>query len=158
MKTIILITFLFVSYVSNSQSVLTLSTGTTLGVLNGADMCANVFNGSSLIYGGGTLCGGLVAVDPITANELPGTFNMSQNYPNPFNPVTVVKFQLPQAAFVIVMLYDQLGRETMSLYSGENQAGYYQLTVDGTNLSSGIYYCRLIAGNYTKIIKMSLIK
>ncbi len=89
---------------------------------------------------------------------VPTDFSVSQNYPNPFNPVTVIKYQLPQAAYVSVMLYDQLGRETMALYSGENQAGYYQLTVNGTNLASGIYYCRLIAGNYTKIIKMSLIK
>lgn len=158
MKTIIIITILLLAISANSQSVLTLGTGSSMGVTTGANLCANVINGPGILYGGGNICGGLVAVDPAASNEQPGTFNMSQNYPNPFNPVTVIRYQLPQAAFVSVKLYDQLGREILQLFAGERQAGFYELTVDGTNLASGIYYCRLIAGDYTKIIKMSLIK
>lgn len=158
MKTIIIITILLLAVSANSQSVLTLGAGSSMGVTTGANLCANVINGPGILYGGGNICGGLVAVDPAASNELPGTFNMSQNYPNPFNPATVIRYQLPQAAFVSVKLYDQLGREILQLFAGERQAGFYELTVDGTNLASGIYYCRLIAGDYTKIIKMSLIK
>lgn len=158
MKTIIIITILLLAVSANSQSVLTLGAGSSMGVTTGANLCANVINGPGILYGGGNICGGLVAVDPTASNELPGTFNMSQNYPNPFNPATVIRYQLPQAAFVSVKLYDQLGREILQLFAGERQAGFYEFTVVGTNLASGIYYCRLIAVDYTKIIKMSLIK
>jgi len=158
MKTIILITILFVASSIYSQSVLTLGSGTTLGVLSGADMCANVINGSAFVYGGGTLCGGLVSVDPVASSEIPQAFDLLQNYPNPFNPVTVIKYQLPQSAYTSIKLFDQLGREARVLYEGEHQAGYYQLSIDGRNLASGIYFCKLSAGNFTKVIKMMLVK
>lgn len=158
MKTIILITILLLAFSANSQSVLTLETGSSMGVTTGANLCANVINGSGILYGSGNICGGLVAIDPVTSNELPGTFNMSQNYPNPFNPVTVIKYQLPEAAYVSVKLYDQLGREILQLFAGERQAGFYELTVDGTNLASGMYFCTLKAGDHSGVIKMSLIK
>ena len=56
------------------------------------------------------------------------------------------------------MLYDQLGRELGILYEGNQQAGYYRVIVDGTNLASGIYFCRLTAADYSKVVKMMLIK
>ena len=158
MKTIILITILLLAFSANSQSVLTLETGSSMGVTTGANLCANVINGSGILYGSGNICGGLVAIDPVTSNELPGTFNMSQNYPNPFNPVTVIKYQLPEAAYVNVKLYDQLGREILQLFAGERQAGFYELTVDGTNLASGMYFCTLKAGDHSGVIKMLLVK
>src|SRR5688572_6372522 len=111
-----------------SQSLLTLSPGTSLGVLNGADLCANSIGGGGILYGSGTICGGIVSVDPtVSSNELPQSFDMLQNYPNPFNPVTVIKYQIPQAAYISIKLYDQLGREALELYEGNEQAGYYQL-------------------------------
>ncbi|MEO8512978.1 MAG: T9SS type A sorting domain-containing protein [Ignavibacteria bacterium] len=158
MKTLILTAFLIMTASASSQSVLTLGAGTSMGVLTGANLCANVINGSGLLYGGGTICGGLVSVEPITSNELPTSFEMFQNYPNPFNPVTKIQYQLPKANYVSIKLFDQLGKETAILFEGEQQAGYYQVTVEGRNLASGIYYCRLNAADYQKVIKMSLIK
>ena len=165
MKTLILTALLLITASACSQSVLTLGTGTSMGVLTGADLCASIFNGSGILYGGGNICGILVAVEPITSNELPVNFDIFQNYPNPFNPATVIKYQLPGSNSVSIMLYDQLGREVGLLYEGVQQAGVYQLTVDGTNLASGIYFCRITArqvglstSDFTKVIKMSLIK
>ena len=165
MKTLILITFLILSVTASAQSVLTLGTGTSMGVLTGADLCASILNGSGILYGGGNICGVLVTVEPITSNELPVNIDIFQNYPNPFNPATVIKYQLPSSNSVSIKLYDRLGREVGLLYEGIQQAGVYQLTVDGTNLASGIYFCRITAGqaglstsDFTKVIKMSLIK
>jgi hypothetical protein len=108
----------------------------------------------------------LVAIEAVVSSELPSSFDLIQNYPNPFNPVTVIKYQIPKAAYVSIILYDQLGREAAVLHAGDQQAGYYQATVDGTNLASGIYFCRINAADpsagsgqsYSKVIKMSLIK
>ncbi len=91
-------------------------------------------------------------------NNIPAGYSLSQNYPNPFNPVTVIKYQIPKANYVSIKLYDQLGRELGILYEGDQQAGYYQATVDGTNLASGVYFCRITIAGYNKVIKMSLIK
>lgn len=158
MKTIILITILCISSSVSSQSSLSLGAGTSMGVTTGANLCANVINGPGTLYGGGTICGGIVAVEPVVSNELPTSFEMFQNYPNPFNPVTVIKYQIPKATHLTIKLYDQLGRELGLLYDGDQQSGYYQATVDGTNLASGIYYCSLNAGEFSKVIKMILVK
>ncbi len=158
MKTLIILTVLLLTASANSQSVLTLGPGTSLGVLTGTNLCADIINGTGILYGNGTICGVLVAIDPVVSNELPSSFDMSQNYPNPFNPVSTIKYQLPKANFVTIKLYDQLGKEAGILYEGNQQAGYYQLSVDGTNLASGIYFCRINAADYSKVIKMSLIK
>ena len=158
MKKLIILTILLFTAIASSQSVLTLGTGTSMGVLTGANLCVTVINGSGILYGGGGICGGLVAVDPVASTELPETFNMSQNYPNPFNPVTVIKYQIPEATYLTIKLYDQLGKELGILYEGEQQAGFYQATVDGRNLASGIYFCRLTSVGFTRVIKMSLIK
>jgi hypothetical protein len=157
-KTLVFFILLLLTEAVYSQSVLTLGSGTSMGVLTGADLCANILNGPGIYYGGGNMCGVLVAVEPITSNELPTSFEIFQNYPNPFNPATMIKYQLPYSTSVSIKLYDQLGREVGLLYEGNQQAGYYQLTVDGKNLASGIYYCRINAADYSKVIKMSLIK
>jgi hypothetical protein len=158
MKTLIIIAFLFLTVAARSQSVLTLETGSTLGVLTGANLCVDVINGPGILYGGGFICGGLVGIEPVVSNAQPTSFSMSQNYPNPFNPVTMIKYQLPKATYLTIKLYDQLGKETLAIFEGSQQAGYYQITVDGINLASGIYYCRITTENFTKVIKMSLIK
>ena len=83
---------------------------------------------------------------------------MSQNYPNPFNPVSIINYQIPKTGFVAIKLYDLLGKEVAVLYDNIQQAGYYKAIVDGANLSSGVYLCRITAEGFTKTIKMSLIK
>lgn len=150
--------FLFSVVSVYSQSVLTISPGASIGVINNADLCANFYNGIELIYGGGTLCSQVIGIEPVNGSaELPTEYNMSQNYPNPFNPETNVKYQIPERSFVSIKLYDVVGRET-TLFNSEQPAGYYSLTVNAVDLASGIYFLRLTAGNFSKVIKLSVIK
>lgn len=156
MKKIFLI-LLMAAYPVCGQSVLTLDAGTTLGVNTGADLCVNIINGNGTLYGDGTVCGGLVGVQQ-TANELPAAFELFQNYPNPFNPSTTVKYQIPASSFVSIMLYDQLGREALKIFEGEQNAGYYSLQFNAGGLSSGVYYLKVSSNSICKVIKISLIK
>ncbi len=89
---------------------------------------------------------------------LPKTFALEQNYPNPFNPTTVIGYQLPVASNVSLKVYDVLGREVMTLVNGRQDAGAYNITLNGLNLSSGIYFYRLQAGNFVATKKMMLVK
>lgn len=88
---------------------------------------------------------------------LPLEYSLSA-YPNPFNPATTVQFELPEMDHVSIKLYDGLGREVMTLFSGEQNAGIHKLNLPGNNLSSGIYFCRLASGKFTKTIKLQLLK
>ena len=90
---------------------------------------------------------------------IPQSFKLFQNYPNPFNPVTTIKFQIPlAAALVSLKVYDLLGREVEVLLNQSLTAGSYEVTFDAKNLSSGIYFYKLISGDYSETKRMVLIK
>ena len=158
MKSKFILFILIIIGSANGQSVLTLDAGTTMGVLTGADLCANTIGGSGIIYGGGTICGGLVAIEPSAQNELPFEFDMNQNYPNPFNPVTTVMYQLPVFSRVKITLYNILGQEAAILINAEQSAGYHRIIFDAAKLASGIYIYTIESGNFTKSMKMSIVK
>jgi hypothetical protein len=91
--------------------------------------------------------------------EIPASFNLGQNYPNPFNPATTIKFALPLASVVNLKIYDALGRETAVLLKNEAlHAGSYAYDFDAKELTSGIYFYKLTAGDFTDIKKMVLVK
>lgn len=89
---------------------------------------------------------------------VPENYVLSQNYPNPFNPETTIKFSIPQQQFVSLKVYDILGNEVATLVNEVKQAGNYEVKLNGSALSSGIYFYSLKAGNFTKTLKMTLIK
>jgi hypothetical protein len=98
------------------------------------------------------------------ANE-PGIdgFKLEQNYPNPFNPSTVISYRLPVTSNVTLKVYDILGNEVVTLVNEEKRTGEYEVEfnnhlVKGRNLPSGIYFYRLIAGQFSETMKMILIK
>jgi photosystem II stability/assembly factor-like uncharacterized protein len=93
-----------------------------------------------------------ISVDQISVQIL------SQNYPNPFNPSTTISYQIPELSFVTVKVYDVLGSEIATLINEDKPAGNYEAGFDGTNLTSGIYFYRIQAGNYTETKKMILLK
>lgn len=99
----------------------------------------------------------LVGVNNGNAN-IPSEYKLEQNYPNPFNPATTINYSLPKASYVTLKVYDVLGNEVMAVVNEYKTAGSYSTSVDGTNLSSGVYFYRLEAGNYTDTKKMTLLK
>jgi Secretion system C-terminal sorting domain len=78
-------------------------------------------------------------------NDVPYHFSLDQNYPNPFNPTTTIFFELPSRSIVTLKIFDVLGREVSALVSGEMQAGTYTRQWNAANMSSGIYFYRLVA-------------
>ena len=86
------------------------------------------------------------AVSRVTeAGGTPGSFALEQNYPNPFNPSTAIEYQIQEPGLVTLNVYDILGREVASLVKGHESPGRHQVTFDGSELSSGIYFYRLTA-------------
>ncbi len=88
----------------------------------------------------------------------PRAYRLAGNYPNPFNPATTIRYELPEAAHVCISVYDILGRRVAELVNGEQIAGYRSVQWDGTGSASGVYYCRMDAGGFSKTIKMLLLR
>jgi hypothetical protein len=91
-------------------------------------------------------------------SETPNEYSLSQNYPNPFNPVTKIDFSIPKNGLVTIKIYDILGKEVDVLVNKEFSAGVYSIDYDASKLSSGIYFYKITAGDFSKTKKMMLIK
>ncbi len=91
---------------------------------------------------------------------MPSSFKLAQNYPNPFNPSTVINYQLPVSGHVSLKVYDMLGREVATLVDEFQQAGNHnsQFSIRNSQLSSGIYFYTIKAGNFIETKKMVLMK
>lgn len=100
---------------------------------------------------------GITSANRQTA-AVPEEFGLSNNYPNPFNPATTIAYRIPAASHVSLKVYDLLGKEVTVLMDGIQTAGYYSTVFDASQLSSGTYFYRLIAGRYSEVKRMSLVK
>ena len=87
----------------------------------------------------------LLGVTPDEGNGIPVQYALHQNFPNPFNPSTTIRFDLPAASRVSIVVYDVTGREVTSLVQGEYAAGSYSTTLDASQLASGVYFYRMMA-------------
>jgi hypothetical protein len=94
----------------------------------------------------------------VVNKNIPFAYKLHQNYPNPFNPVTTIKYDIPQDNFVSVKIYDLLGREVKTLVNESKEPGFYEVLFDGSNLASGVYFCRIEAGDFADFRKMVLVK
>ena len=94
----------------------------------------------------------------IENNITPVSFSLNQNYPNPFNPNTTIKFQTKDLRLVTLKVYNIIGKEVATLVNENLKAGNYEVTFDGSNLSSGIYLYKIKAGNFSEVKKMTLVK
>ncbi len=90
--------------------------------------------------------------------ETPTEFSLEQNYPNPFNPSTTISFAIPESGNVKVNIYDMLGRKVKSLVNENMDAGYHKVTINASELASGVYLYTLEAGNISLTRKMMLLK
>ncbi len=98
----------------------------------------------------------------------PHAFKLNFNYPNPFNPSTKISYSIPKQSIVTLKVYDQLGNEVSTLVSETKAAGIYEFEFsakggstsggDVSNLSSGVYFYRLQAGNFVETKKMILLR
>jgi len=93
----------------------------------------------------------------VTTNE-PNKFSLSQNYPNPFNPSTMIQYSVPNSGNVVLKVYDVAGREVQTLVNQVQNPGSYNVLFNASNLSSGVYFYKLVSGSYSDIKKMILVK
>ena len=98
------------------------------------------------------------AVTNIPAETFPNEFVLKQNYPNPFNPVTIIKYSVPKTSYVSLIVYNIEGREIKRLVEDERITGDYNVEFNGSGLSSGIYFYKLTAGEFTSTKKLILMK
>ncbi len=89
--------------------------------------------------------------------QKPVAYNL-QVYPNPFNPATNVFYTIPQRGLIEIKLFDVLGREVKEIFKGESEAGNHTLQIDGSDLSSGVYFVRFVSNNYVTTKKVLLLK
>jgi hypothetical protein len=93
---------------------------------------------------------------------IPNEFKLEQNYPNPFNPISKIKYQIAKTKIknqkVQLIIYNSLGQEIETLVNETQEPGTYEVTFDGSNLASGVYFYRLETSDFVQTKKMILLK
>jgi len=105
----------------------------------------------------------IVTADKVTGtgsskNSIIRSFALKQNYPNPFNPSTTIIYSLKQDENITLKVYNILGKVVANLFNGNQKAGTYNVTFNASNMSSGVYFYQLKAGNFISTKKMVLLK
>jgi hypothetical protein len=147
---------------STSAAWTTVSYGMNFGIISamygdsyglaGDNLLGCYING--VLYGDTTLTTNV----QIISLEIPKSFILLQNYPNPFNPTTKIKFNVAKVCEVKIIVYDVAGREVQTLLNESLKPGTYETTFDGSQLTSGVYFYRMVTDEYTEARKMILIK
>ncbi len=104
-----------------------------------------------------------VAVEEEILELMPDSYVLSQNYPNPFNPHTTIRYQLPEAGYVYLAIYNVTGQQVRRLVDWDQAAGEYAVAWNGLDeasrpVASGIYFYQLVAGEFCEVRKMLLLK
>ena len=99
----------------------------------------------------------VVSSETVT-NEIPDEFAVEQNYPNPFNPTTQIRYEIAEETHVRVEVFNSLGQHVANLVDANRSPGVYEVTFDGSNLTSGTYIFRIEAGDYVQSRQMMLVK
>lgn len=92
------------------------------------------------------------------SSEISSSYSLSQNYPNPFNPTTRIRFEMPKTENVKITVFDALGSELETIVNQTVTPGIYETEWDGSKYPSGMYFYKIICGNYTETKKMVLVK
>jgi hypothetical protein len=122
-----------------------------------------------IIHGGtifaGTAGGGIWkrSLSQITSvesmlNNFPANFTLQQNYPNPFNPSTQITYSIPKLSNVSIKVYDILGQEIATIVNDKKLKDLYTLRWDAQNVPTGLYFYRLVTGEYELTKKMIITK
>ena len=102
--------------------------------------------------------GMFAAINLTQTVPIPNDFSLSKAYPNPFNPVTTLNFGIPVEAEVFLKVYNLQGREVSSLIDGNMEAGYHSVVWNANSAASGVYFVKMIAGDFVSTQKLMLIK
>ena len=102
--------------------------------------------------------GGVLGVEEAYDHQVVATMELGQNYPNPFNPSTTIRFALPLASHVRLVVFDMYGRQVDELLNGHRDAGSHSVTWTAENLTSGTYFYLLQSGAEMQMKKMTLVK
>jgi hypothetical protein len=89
---------------------------------------------------------------------VPNDFALEEIYPNPFNPSTTIIFSLPKATHVTLSIYNSMGQEVSKMISKYMHAGVYTTEWNASGFASGVYYCRLVSGDFVQTRKLILVK
>jgi hypothetical protein len=90
--------------------------------------------------------------------DIPERYTLEQNFPNPFNPTTTIRYTIPRDESITLEVYNLLGQKVHTLVDEKQTAGSYEVVFKADMLASGVYFYRLIAGNYTEIRRMILLR
>ena len=101
---------------------------------------------------------GLFMVSSLSQVVIPEDYSLSQAYPNPFNPTTTLSFAIPIDSEVILSIYNLQGREVSTLIDGNMGAGYHSVVWDANSYASGVYFVKMVAGDYISTQKLMLVK
>ncbi|MFC1501834.1 Ig-like domain-containing protein [bacterium] len=175
-------TVVFTAYLVDSLGVWTevdaewRTPGRIVGAFDSATVFIAAYAGVGNIQAKTPECAGLVKltvvpVEPFQqaspeqdlALQIPDQYRVYDNYPNPFNPETTIRYDLPEACQVSIRIFDQLGRQVRVLTDTHKDAGSYHVVWDskdgyGNSVPTGIYFMRIVAGEYTATRKMLLMK
>jgi photosystem II stability/assembly factor-like uncharacterized protein len=132
------------------------------GLLN-KTVLAFTFNSNGYLFSGTEGAGVFRSKESTTPVEndegvTPSEYALFQNYPNPFNPSTTIRYSIPNSEFVTLRVYDVLGIEVATLVNEDKSTGSYEIHFNATELSSGVYFYKLQAGNFVETKKMLLLK
>jgi hypothetical protein len=101
---------------------------------------------------------GINDIKVVDNGQIPNQFELKQNYPNPFNPTTNIEFSIPKSAEVELVVYNQLGQTVATLVNERLSAGSYSADWNAEGLPSGIYFYRITTGDFSKTMKLMLMK
>ena len=93
-----------------------------------------------------------------TPSSVPKSYGLLQNYPNPFNPSTVIEYAIPSKAHVELIIWDLLGRRVKTLVDQEEAPGTYKVIFNASDIPSGVYFYRIVAGSFVQTKKMMVIR
>ena len=97
-------------------------------------------------------------IGPTKTENTAQSYFLFQNYPNPFNPSTMINYSVPKSSMVTIKVYDVRGREVEKLVNEEKPAGIYSINFNASDLSSGVYFYKMQAGNFVETKKLILLK
>jgi hypothetical protein len=102
--------------------------------------------------------GGFVIGEHSISSSVPQSFSLYQNFPNPFNPKTEIKYEILKSDFLVLAVYDVLGKVVATLVKERQQPGTYRVEWDGFNYPSGVYFYKLFSSSFEQTKKMLLLK